>query len=112
MSLQDIVVGKGAMESDCVGLEEGLVESVEVLGKYSGVGCCCCCFEEANMGMNSPNSSSCVLLLGSALFSGVDSCDIRGSGRVSGGFGVVVVDLELHSQPIAMDVQLNRIVRL
>lgn len=59
------------------------------------------------MGMKSPNSSSCVLLLGSALFVGVGNCDMDGSGRVSNGFGVGVEGLELHNQPMVMDVQLD-----
>lgn len=101
MSLQDIVVGKGAIESDCVILGEGLVDSVEVWREGSGG--CWGQFEGAKMGMKSPNSSSCVLLLGSALFVGVNDCDVGGSGRVSEVFGVVVGVLE----PMVMNVQLK-----
>lgn len=58
------------------------------------------------MGMKSPSSSSCVLILGPAFLVGVGSCDIGGSGRLSEAFGVEVEELELHNQPMMMDSQL------
>lgn len=82
----------------------GLVDSMEVCGEDSVD--CWGCFEEANMGMKSPSSSSCVLLLGSAFLVGDGSGNIGGSGRLSGAFGVEIEELELHNQPIMMDSQL------
>jgi len=99
---QDIVVGKGAIESDCIGLGEG----DEVLGEVCVVGCVC--FDVANIGMNSASSSSSVLLLGSALFTGGGNCgDIDDSRTVSEGFEAEVEELDFHHQPI-LAAQLER----
>lgn len=78
----------------------GVLDSAAVSDNDSvGVGLC---FEEANMGMKSPSSSSCVLLLGSALFVNVGRCDVSGSGGVSEEVDLEVDGLELHNQPMVM----------
>jgi hypothetical protein len=65
------------------------------------------CFEDAKMGMNSANSSSCVLLLGVALcIGGSDVGGIDCSGRVSECFDEGVEELEPHHQTM-MTIQLE-----